>query len=281
MEKSANKYRLHAINILQKQVSLYKFWGIGIFIVMAAAFAISSLILVNALKYTETNIVMVKKQPLLLPIMVNAVLISLYLALLSSANVSREYDKGIIELLMYGPVDEASFIIGNFLAYLKIFILSLVTALVWSNLCIWLLNLTFHWNILALFLASIFMAAQLISLGLLTATWGGKTRSALVYFVLITLFLASIKIADTIVVGLVQVNSSTINDPLLIVRDVLAFINSIIRWISPYSLLQNAMNAVLDQTPGVYLLSMGIMFTEMLIMLFSNILALKKKGARG
>ena len=275
-----NHYRLHAIQAISKKSRQTKFWGIGIFLVMSLGFAISSMLLVNTLKFTEVNIVSVETQPLLTPIMVNAILVSLYLAFTCAISVSREYDKGTLELLMYGPVDESSFIIGNFAAQLAVFFITVVAALGWVLVCIWRVNLTFQWSLLLIFLATFFMAAQLISLGLLMAMLGGKTRNSLVYFVLTVLFFAAIPLADMIVANLVTVSASTANDPMLIVRDVLAAINSVICWISPYALLQNALDGLIAGSTSAYFLNMAVMFGETLLMLFGSIFALKKKGVR-
>lgn len=276
-----NRYRLHAIKTISGKARQTKFWGIGVFIVMSIGFAVSSLVLINTIKFTQVNIVSVEQQPLLVPIMVNGMLVSLYLAFTSAISVSREYDKGTLELLMYGPVDESSFILGNFLAQLFVFLVSVLAALVWTAICIWQINLTFHWDILWIFLSTFFMAAQLVALGLLTAILGGKTRNSLVYLVLFVLLFAAIPLADTIVSNLVVASGSTGNDPLLIVRDVLLVVNNIISWISPYALMRDSVNGLMDGSTTTYLVNMAVMFFETLLMIFGSIFALRKKGVRG
>lgn len=273
-------YRLHAIKTISEKARNPKFWGIGVFMVMSLGFAISSILLVNTIKFTEVNIVSVEKQPLMTPIMINAILISFYLAFTCALFTAREYDKGTLELLMYGPVDESSFILGNFVAQLSIFFITVFAALVWAIVCVWQINLAFHWSILLIFLSTVFMAAHLISLGLLTAMQGGKTRSSLVYFLIFTLLFAGIPLADMIVSNLVTAAGSTGNDPLLIVRDVLMVVDSFISWISPYALLQNALDGILDGSISIYILNLSVMFFETLLMLIGSIFILKKKGIR-
>lgn len=280
MISELNHYRLHAIRAISRKSRQTKFWGLGVFIVMSLGFAISSLLLVNVIKFTEVNIVSVEKQPLLTPIMVNAILVSLYLAFTSAISASREYDKGTLELLMYGPVDEGSFILGVFAAQLAIFSITVIAAVGWTLVCIWQVNLTFQWSLMLIFLATFFMAAQLISLGLLMAMLGGKTRNSLVYFVLAVLFFAAIPLADMIVANLVTVTASTANDPMLIVRDVLKAIDSVISWISPYALLQNALDGVAAGSLSAYLLNMAVMAVETVLLLVGSVAVLKKKGVR-
>ena len=280
MISELNHYRLHAIRAISRKSRQTKFWGLGIFIVMSLGFAISSLLLVNVIKFTEVNIVSVEKQSLLTPIMVNAILVSLYLAFTSAISASREYDKGTLELLMYGPVDEGSFIFGVFAAQLAIFSITVIAAVGWTLVCIWQVNLTFQWSLMLIFLATFFMAAQLISLGLLMAMLGGKTRNSLVYFVLAVLFFAAIPLADMIVANLVTVTASTANDPMLIVRDVLKAIDNVISWISPYALLQNALDGVAAGSLSAYLLNMAVMAVETVLLLVGSVAVLKKKGVR-
>jgi ABC-type transport system involved in multi-copper enzyme maturation permease subunit len=280
MIRDRNHYRLNAIRTISRKSSQTKFWGLGVFIVMSLGFAISSMLLVNTIKFTEVNIVSVEKQPLLMPVMVNAVLVSLYLAFTSAISASREYDKGTLELLLYGPVDESSFILGIFAAQLAIFSVTVMAAMVWTLVCIWQVNLTFQWSLLLIFLATFFMAAQLISLGLLLAMLGGKTRNSLVYLVLAVLFFAAIPLADMIVANLVTVSASTANDPLLIVRDVLTAINGVISWFSPYALLKNALDGVTAGSTSAYLLNMAVMAVETILLLAGSVVTLKKKGVR-
>ena len=184
-------------------------------------------------------------------------------------------------MLFYGPVDEASYMMGNFFAQIKLFIYTLIAILIWMNLTIWLLNLDFRMDMFAMLIASVFMCGQLIAFGLLVAAWGGQRRNTLVYFLLIILFIVGIQAADLIVSTLVQIQSSIATDPLVVVRNVLSGLNGIIAWISPYSQLNNAFDAILNNTLGGFLGTLGLMFVEMMAMLAGSILLLKKKGVRG
>ena len=281
MNRKNINYRWHAINILQERASQSKLWGLGVFVSMTIAFGISSILLVNSIRFTETNLLIVEKQPLLFPILVNGILVSLYLALLASISSSREIDKGTLETLLYGPVDESSYILGIFIAQIKVFALTLLSTLVWANICIWLLNLSFRLNFVVLLIASLAMATELIAFGLFSAIWGGKTRNALIYFILTLLFLGGVQIADFVVSSLVQLQSSTTSDPMIVIRNILSSVNNVIRWFSPFSQVQNAMSAVIDNHTGELFLSLGLMLFEAAILLTGAILLLKKKGVRG
>ncbi|MGD8458459.1 MAG: hypothetical protein PVF83_18950 [Anaerolineales bacterium] len=281
MKKNSQKFRLHAINVIMSRVSQTGFWGWGIFITVTVSLAFSSIMLVNYSRFTDTNLISVEKQPLTTAILLSVIMVSLYLSLTVSLNVSREYSNNTIEMLFYGPVDESSYMLGNFFAQIKLFIYTLVPILIWMNLSIWLLNLDFRLDMFAMLIASIFMCGQLVAFGLLMAAWGGKRRNALVYFLLIILLVGGIQVADLIVSTLVQIQSSIETDPVVVVRNVLSAVNSVIAWISPYSQLDNTFDAILDKTFTGFIGTLGLMFIEMIGMLAGSILLLKKKGVRG
>jgi hypothetical protein len=223
----------------------------------------------------------VEIQPLAMPILLSVILVSLYLSITISLNVSQEYDNNTIEMLFYGPVDEMSYMLGNFFAQIKLFIYTLIAILIWMNFSIWLLNLDFRVDMFAMLIASVFMSGQLVAFGLLVAAWGGKQRNTLVYFLLIILFLGGIQVADVIASTLVQIQSVVANDPLVVIRNVLSWLSGIITWISPYSQLSNAFEAILNNALGSFMGILGLMFVEMLLMLVGSILLLKRKGVRG
>ena len=275
------KNRWHSINIIQTRASQSKLWSLGVFVTMTIALMISSILLINGMRFIETNLLMVEKQALLVPVLTNGILISLYLALLAAIGFSRELDKGTLETLLYGPVNELTFIIGSFLAYLKVFTITLIITLIWSNLCVWILNLSFRLDILGLLIASLFMTAELIALGLFSAAWGGKTRNALIYLVLVILLLGGVQIADFIVSGLVQLTTTTVSDPMIVVRDILASVNGITRWFSPFALGLHSMEAIIEQSYTQFFLNIGLMVLETILLLGGAIVLLKKKGVRG
>lgn len=184
-------------------------------------------------------------------------------------------------MLFYGPVDEPSYMLGNFFAQIKIFFYTLIAILIWLNLSTWLLNLDFRLDIFGMLGTSIIMCGQLVAFGLLVAAWGGKRRSTLVYFILIILLVGGVQVADLVVSTLVQIRSSTATDPLVVVRNVLSSLSNLIAWISPYSQLNNAFDAILNGAFGSFASTLGLMFVEMVSMLYGSILLLRKKGVRG
>jgi hypothetical protein len=181
---------------------------------------------------------------------------------------------------MYGPVDESSFLLGIFSAQIQIFLVALAFTFVWSNLAIWILNLGFSFEVLGVFLASILMTSAIVAFGQLTAVWGDKTRTALIVFILILLFLAGVQVADQIVTAIVVSSSPTSNDPILVIRNALAAATRIIQWISPYSQLVQAMDAVANHSLIGFISNLGVLLLQTIILLYGSIFV-EDQGARG
>ncbi len=279
--QAKNLYRAHAVTVLQKRMSRSKFWGWGIFVTMSIAFGVSSVLLVNIIRFGRMNLLLVSKQPLLLPVLINAVMVSLYLALLASLDVTREYTSGTLETLMAGPVDEFSFLAGIMAAMMKVFLVTLLMALVWAYFCAWALNFSINLDIAGLLFTTLFMAGEIIAFGLLTAVWGGKRKHALVYFIMIVLFVGGVQLADFIVAGMVQFGGAKSAGSLIYLRNVLETIYRLLRWVSPYSQVRTAMQAFLDRRVLAFLFSMGSMALEAVVFFAGSVLILKRKGTRG
>jgi hypothetical protein len=271
---------LQSALVIQDRNSSSAFFGIGLYITIFFGLLAASLILQNSIRSAETNQVFVSSQPFFLPLLICTALLALFLAILASVRVSRERDRGTLEVLAYGPVNEASFLCGIFLAYLKIYLQALLIIFIWANMVTWILHLAFSIKILSMLLTSSLMAAVLIAFGLLTAVMGGKTRTALVYFFLIILLLGSIQIGDQILAVFIQ-SAQTISDSLLFIKDTLAAMSTAIQWISPFSQLTLTMDAIVDGQFGAYLLHFVILCAQTLLLFLAGIKILQHKGYRG
>jgi len=194
---------------------------------------------------------------------------------------ARERDRGTLEVLFYGPVDEIAYILGLFMAQIKIYLLSILITLLWLNLVTWLLHLAFSIDIFLVLLTSVVVAGVVIAFGLLTAVWGGRTRTALVYYLLVVFLFVGLQIADQTVSNLVLAANPTINDPLLLIRNVLNGISDITQWVSPYAQLNQVIDAIMQRMPGDYLGHLAVLVSQLAIMLYGSFFILRRKGVRG
>ncbi len=272
---------LHAVRVLLGRSSQSQFFGPGIYVTVVAGLLIASLVLHNNLRFTERSLIFISLQPLFLPVLIALGLAAIYLAVVASIAVSRERDRRTLEVLLFGPVDEASFLLGSFFAQIVVYLAALLFVLVWSNLVTYVLHMTFSVSLVWMMLTSILMASAVIAFGLLTAVWGGRTRTALVYFFLVVLILVVIQVGDQVVSSIVAANGQSSSDSLLLLRNALVLLTGITQWVSPYSQLTLAMDALASRLAGPYFLHLGVLVLQTVLLLGASILILKRRGGRG
>lgn len=268
------------IKVLIERYAQSHLRGLGYYLSFSVSLLLASLILINLMQYLEVNHVFVDHQVLATPLFLIGLLFSLYLALSASVIVSREYDKGTLEMLMYGPIDEGAFLFGVFLSHLSLFITGIAGVFIWSNLIVWLFNLSFNINLFLFLIVIILLAVEIIGFGVFSAIWGGKTRNAVVLFVLVLFFISIIPIGDTFITSFIQTSGSATNDPVLFLRDVFRFLNQVTKWISPYSQFLAANMAFVNRIWWEFILINLIMLFEGMLFLFFSIKLLELKGVR-
>lgn len=254
--------------------------GIGIYLTMAAALFAASVTLHNAVRFVERNAVLSARQPLLLPVTLIVILFSFVLGSGAALAVARERDRGTYRVLMFGPADEASFVLGHFAAQVTAYALMALFGVVWANLATFALNLDFSPIVIAAFAVSVLSVSAVVALGLLLGAWGGKARSTVAYLVLITLALVGLQIGVDVLTGLSLAANPTQNDPIFVVRDALVGVNNVARWASPYAQLSEALDALATADAGRFVLHAGVTVAQTLAFLAAAIGTLRRKEAR-
>ncbi len=273
--------RWHAVDAIRARSSASIAYGLGIYVTLTVAFVAASVVLQNTVRYVERNAVLSTRQPLFLPIAFMVAVVSLYLGLSAALGVARERDRGTLQVLFFGPVDETAFLLGHLTAQLQVYIGVVLLALVWGNLVTGLLHLAFSIPGILLLLSSIATVAAVIAFGLLVAVWGGRERTTLVYFILIALLFIGLQLGQEVVNGIAQSSNLTENDPILLIRSALVWVNLVTQWISPYAQLSRMMDDLLNQNVGSYVLHLFVTILEGLVLLIASILILQRKGPRG
>jgi len=256
-------------------------YGLGIYVTLSIALAVAALVIHNTVRYVERNAVLSTRQPLFLPIALIVIVLSLYLALGAVVAVARERDRGTLQVLMFGPVDEASFLLGHFFAQLKVYGGVILLAIVWVNLVSWLLHLAFSLEVILLLATSVSTAGAVVAFGLLVAVWGGRTRAALVYFILIVLLFIAVQVGYDVTSGIALGSNPTQNDPIFIIRNALVAVTNVTQWVSPYTQFSRIMDDVLNRSVTSYFLHFGLTLAQGLVLLTASVLILKRKGPRG
>lgn len=274
-------YRWHAIRVIEKRNSQSTFYGIGIYISIAVALFLAAVLLSNTLGGAEQSDVLVVLEPLFGAVFLSTAVVSIYIALMSAISASRERDMGTLEVLFYGPVDEAAFVLGKFLAQVKVYATIALITLVWANIVTWLLNFSFSIDVLIVLATSVLTAAAVIAFGLMVAMLGGRARNAVIVFILTVFLLLGFQVAEVFVTVIQRPESATASDPILVVRMAVVIINSVLKWLSPYAQLQLSMDALSQNSWGDYFIHLIVMGLQSIVMLLISIYTLHRKGARG
>jgi len=253
--------------------------SIGIYVIMSMSFIAASVALSNTVRFVERNAVLSSRQPLFLPISLIVVVFSFMLTLAAALTVARERDRGTFRVLMFAPVDEVAFVLGNFAAQIRTYVVMALFGLVWASLATYFLNLAFSTQVLLAFAASVPTVAAVVAFGLLIGIWGGKTRTAIAYLVLIALAFIGLQIGGDVVANTTFSQSPTQNDPIVVVRNVIIAANSAIQWVSPYAQMSQGLDAILDGNLGKLALHIAVTVAQSTVFLLAAVLVLKRKGS--
>ena len=273
--------RWRATSSIQRRISQSAVLGLGMYVTMSLAFLIAAVMIHNDLRFAERNSVFISRAPLAFPILITVIVTSIYLAMSTAVQVSREREQGTLETLFFGPVDELSFTLGYFFAQLRVYFGLVLVIVVWANLVTWLLNLQFSWSIAIFSFSSLAAAAVVIAFGLLVAMWGKRTRRTLIFFILVVALILTLQVADIVVSGIALATSPTANDPILVIRNALSFINlNVVNWISPFSQLRLLLDALIEGAVWRYVSHLALLLGQTAVLLTAAVWSLKRTGVR-
>lgn len=275
-----NAVVLHSARVLAARSVWSIFFSKGVYILLGVAFLSGALILHNSLRAAERTLIYTATLPQIVPLLVISFLVATFLALLSALHIARERDRGTYEILLFGPVNAAAFILGEFLAQTIVFGMVVIATFVWINLVTWLLHLSYNLKIIVVLLQAIGMAAAVSGMGILTATLGQRTRSALVYLTLIIIFMVGIQAGDDVVSTMLAIGGQP-GQALLFLRNALALVANIIEWVSPFAQMMLGVDALTNNDFLSVAAHLLITITQAFIYLSLAVILLDRKGARG
>jgi hypothetical protein len=90
-----------------------------------------------------------------------------------------------------------------------------------------------------------------------------------------------LQLGREVVNGMALTSSSTQNDPIFLIRNVLVTINLVTEWVSPYAQLSRIMDDLLNGNVRGYVLHLGVTLLQALVFLSASIWILQRKGPRG
>ena len=252
----------------------------GIYLVLLLALAGGAIALNNNLSYIKQNTILIGLEPLFLPILIIVIIVASYLSLSASITASKEYDRGTLEVMLYGPVNLKSFLAGVFFSYITIYAYVVLLIFCWINFAIYLTHLSFSINSYLILLISIVTTGSMIAYGLFISSIGGKTRTTFIFFILFIGFIIGVQVADQALSTIILVTGSTTVDQFGVIRHILAILTQFISYISPFSLLQLMMDDVVNASTGSFILHFMLTSLQIVILLFLSQVIIKNRGVR-
>jgi ABC-type transport system involved in multi-copper enzyme maturation permease subunit len=216
-----------------------------------------------------------RASPLYFPLFVATLVLSFALAVSSVTGIARERESGTLEVLFYGPVDEAAYVVGKFgsqvLAYLALCPWLVAAFAAYS----WLTNLRFSADLLLGILLSVLAAACTVAFGLFLSTFCGSLRAALLLLVGVGAVLLGVQGGSWLLAGLPERTGT-----LAVLAGTLAAANRVVALVSPYSYLDRGMEAALVGDPGAYAVAVVSSLLYATALLGGAIWCLRWRGVR-
>lgn len=273
-------HRLNAVRVQSRRELRSTLNGLGIYVVMFLIFLAISYIFIRTSLFdvTEAGITALPT-PIAFPFFVAMGLAAAYLGLCAAISISRERDLGTIEVLFYGPVDSASYVIGKYVQQMLAFGVILLFAVINFYLISLVTNLGAS-NVIGLLVLSFFLASCMVSFGIFLSSLSKRMAVSVVMFLALMLFFLAFSFAHTYMQTLSIFDQRTFSPVLVYVRAILDNMNAVITWISPLAYFGRGTVALGMGNTGQYVVSLLSSLVYSGILLGLSIVAFNRKGVR-
>ena len=253
-------------------------FGPVLYIVTTISIAIGIVIIRNYLNYIESNGLYPMPDLFSFPFRWIIILTSVYLAFSVVIAIARERESGAMELLFYGPVDNVSYVLGKYSAQLTVYCLLIILYLICFFILSNIAGVQIPGSFYMMMLLSLVTGAYLISVGVFVSTMSRNVRSATLVFLTL--------IASTLLIQASQAWLSNIApesdyyNPVLLLQQLLGWIQVVLTWLSPFSYLNYGVSEMLRGNMSAFLRAIGLSFVFCITFVFGSIIGLKIRGVR-
>ncbi|MCB0094561.1 MAG: ABC transporter permease [Caldilineaceae bacterium] len=273
-----SRARWRAVRLIQRRELRTMLFGFGLYVVIALGLMAAILLLRNYLNFVQESGLLVMSGAFNFPLFAVIFLAAIYLAVSSVTTIARERDQGTMEVLFYGPVDSISYVLGKYLAQMATYLFMLLVFALCFGLFAGLTNFSFPGNVGWVVLLSILVVSDVVAFSIFLSAQSSSVRTALFLFLSILLGLILIQFGREIL-SAIPVTGRYYN-PVLFMQNVLVNLNSVARWVSPFSYLMQGMEAVRRGSMDMYavLAATSVLFS--LLFLGLSVVLLERKGVR-
>ncbi|MBV9357306.1 MAG: ABC transporter ATP-binding protein/permease [Chloroflexi bacterium] len=269
--------RSRTISVLGRRELLGVLYGPGPYVVVALGVLAALPVVAGYLDAVQHSGILVLADAFTLPFFVAATLATLFLALAAIATIARERDQGTLEVLFYGPVDDVSYILSKHLALVIAYVpMALVLGLMflaYAQMTGLRLPSVFPMELLL----SFFTAIAVTALGVCLATVVRGVRAGIALLAAVVGLFLAIRFGSDLLSGLQVTNNF---NSLLFLRDLVVGLDSVVAYISPFSVFQSGVEAAVRSDLGGYLLAIAISCLQAAVLLVAAVQLLAWRGVR-
>jgi ABC-type transport system involved in multi-copper enzyme maturation permease subunit len=252
-------------------------YGPGIYIVVALGMLATLPVVRSYLDAVERNRVLVLADAFTLPFFVAATIAMLFLALGSVATIARERDQGTLEVLFYGPVDHGSYVLGKHLAqvlaYLPMGLGLAALFLAYAAMTGLRLGGSFVFELVL----SVFAAAAVAAMGVCLSTLVRGVRAGIALLGGLTALFLAVRFGSELLSEIRVTNNLS---PLLFLRDALLALDLLMQYLSPFSVFQSGVDAVVRGDAPAYLGAILLSCLQCAVLLAASIRLLGRRSVR-
>ena len=271
-----NTLRWHIIHTIATQQSRDTLFGWGIYITAAVSVGIAALLIFNSTRFVGESSLNIVAQPFMLPLQAALTLVILFVAIEATLSIARPREQGSLQVLFFAPIDEPIFIGGNFLAGLLSYILFVLLTLPILLLLAWSTNFVIPTQLLWATIPTLFVVGVTIAFGLFVSAAAPSARTAVLILVAGILILLGLQSAYAALLNIPP--TSRFYDALLFIRTILANLQTILSWFSPFRMLDVILTSSLNNDWLVLIRQLGIALVTTAIWLFTAVRMLRRRG---
>jgi ABC-2 type transport system ATP-binding protein len=269
--------RSRTIAVLGRRELMSVLYGPGPYIVVALGVLAALPVVAGYLDAVQRSGMLVLADAFTLPFFVAATLATLFLALAAIASIARERDQGTLEVLFYGPVDAVSYVLAKQVALVLAYVpMSLVLALMilsYAQMTGLRLPSVFPWELLL----SLFTAMAVTALGICLSTVVRSVRAGMALLAGVAGLFLAIRFGSALLSGVQVTNNFS---PLLFLRDFAVSLDVVVGYVSPFSVFQSGVEALVRADSGAYLFAILVSCVQAALLLAASVRLLAWRGVR-
>jgi ABC-type transport system involved in multi-copper enzyme maturation permease subunit len=219
--------------------------------------------------------ILVLADPFRSPLAMAMLVLALFLAISAAVSTARDRESGTLEVLFYAPVDEITCVLGKVGGLLIAYVAALPLLLASFALLALITGFALTPTVLISLALSIVPAAEVVSFGVLLSVGTSRVRTAVLLLGGAAALLLGATVANSLVL-LVPITDPA--SPVLALRDALAALEMVVRWVSPFAYLERVVDGAITGAWRTALISLAAAVGYTLLMMAGAAYWLHRSG---